>query len=124
MDKISLQGMVFYAYHGVTDAEKELGQPFVVDLVIEKDLRSAGTSDDIKDTVDYSEAYKVVEDLVKGSTLNLLESVAESIASTILNDFDVESVRVTVKKPQPSIQDAVLSHASVEIWRKKASAQI
>lgn len=124
MDKISLQGMVFYAYHGVTDAEKELGQSFIVDLVIEKNLRFAGVSDDIKDTVDYAEAYKVVKDLVKGSTLNLLESVAESIASTILNDFDVESVLVTVKKTQPFIQDAVLSQVSVEVWRKKTTEQI
>ena len=53
-DRILLNGMTFYGYHGVRPEEKELGQRFVVDVEMELDLRAAGTSDDLTDTVDYS----------------------------------------------------------------------
>ncbi len=117
-DKICLEGMVFYGYHGATPAERELGQRFIVDLEVEKDLFKAGGSDDLVDTVDYSALYKVVKDTVQGASRNLLESVAQIIAARVLEEFPVEAVRVKVKKPDVPIKGSVLAGASVEIHRR------
>jgi dihydroneopterin aldolase len=121
MDKISLEGMVFYGYHGVGAAEQELGQRFVVDLEVERDLRTAGVSDDPEDTINYSHVYRAVKEIVEGPSRKLLESVAEAIAERVLGGFDVESVRVTVKKPEAPMKGSILAHAAVEIFRDRRS---
>ena len=66
MDRIALEGMVFYGYHGVHPEERRLGQRFVVDLVAERELRTAGLSDDLADTTSYSDIYDVVREVVEG----------------------------------------------------------
>ena len=119
MDNILLEGMVFYGFHGVSPAERELGQRFVVDLEVGYDLRAAGLSDDPQDTVDYAALYRLVKDIVEGPGRKLLESVAEAIAQRVLEESDVDSVRVKVKKPEVPIKGSVLSHAAVEIFRER-----
>ncbi len=116
-DRIRLDGMIFYGFHGVGPEEQQVGQRFVVDLDVERDLRAAGRSDDPADTVNYAQMYRVVKEIVEGPSHKLLESVAESIAEAILDGFDVESVTVTVKKPEVPIKGSILSHAAVEIRR-------
>ena len=103
-DRILLKGMTFYGYHGVRPEEKELGQRFVVDVEMELDLRAAGASDDLTDTVDYSRVYRVVKEIVEGPGRNLLEAVAEETAGAVLNTFSVSAVRVRVAKPHVSIR--------------------
>ena len=120
-DRIHLEGMVFYGFHGVSPAEQELGQRFVVDLEARRDLQAAGVSDDIADTVSYSHLYRAVKQVVEGSSRKLLESLAEAIAQRILDEFDVESVRVAVKKPEAPIKGSVLSYAGVEVFRERKS---
>ena len=116
-DKIRLEGMVFYGFHGNRPAEREVGQRFVVDLEVERDLRPAGESDDLRDTVSYSELYALVKQVLEGPSHNLLESLAETIARRVLREHEVESVSVRVKKPEVPIAGSVLAHASVEISR-------
>ena len=116
-DKIILEGMVFYGYHGVSPEEKARGQRFVVDVELTTDLAGAGTSDDLKDTVDYSEVYRLVKAVVEGRRRNLIEAVAQEINSRILSQYRVEEVMVRVKKPQVSIKGSILSGAVVEIVR-------
>jgi len=118
-DKIQLRGMSFYGFHGATKSEKEIGQQFIVDIEIELSLRQAGTSDNLEDTVNYSELYDLVENIIKGPSKNLLENVAETIASAILTQFEIHSVRVKIKKPEVPIKNSVLKYASVEIYRLK-----
>ena len=118
-DKINLEGMVFYGFHGNNPAERELGQRFVVDLEVRRDLRAPGLSDDPGDTINYSCMYRLVKETMEGPSHNLLESLAETIAQVILRDFDVESVRVRVKKPEVPMKGSILSHASVEILRER-----
>ncbi len=120
MDRIQLEGMVFYGHHGVGKAERELGQRFVVDLEMERDLRAAGLSDDPMDTVNYSEVFRLVKGIVEGPGHRLLESLAESIAQKVLQNFEVDTVRVRVKKPEVPMKGSILSHASVEIVRARA----
>ena len=119
-DRILLKGMVFYGYHGATPQEKELGQSFVVDVDLEVDLTTAGESDDLKDTVDYSQVYRVVKEMVEGPSHNLLESVAEGLAQKLLHTFSLDGVTVRVTKPHVPIKGAVLEGAGVEIHRRRS----
>ena len=120
-DKIILEGILLYGYHGRSQAEKEVGQRFMVDIEVERDLEAAGASDSIDDTVSYTDIYRVVKDVVEGPSHDLLESVAHAISLKVLDRFDVDSVRVKVKKPSPPIKGAVLAGAAVEIYRRKAN---
>jgi dihydroneopterin aldolase len=119
LDRIQLEGMVFYGYHGVGPEEQSLGQRFVVDIEVEKDLRTAGATDEISDTVNYSELYRTVKEIVEGPSRKLLENVAETISRQVLLKFDVEAVRVKVKKPEVPMKGSILKHASVEIFRER-----
>ena len=83
-DRLILQNMIFYGYHGVFAAEKELGQRFEVDAELYLDLRQAGINDDLEATVNYAEVYTIIKELVEEREYNLLEALAEQIADTLL----------------------------------------
>ena len=113
--------MRFYAYHGVNPEEQTLGQRFTVDVVLAVDLRRAGQSDDLAHTVSYSAVYKVVKGIVEGEPRNLIEAVAESIASQIMESFPlVEHLIVTVRKPDVPMKGSMLDAAGVRIVRSRA----
>ena len=118
-DKIQLEGMVFYGFHGASPAEQEVGQRFVVDVEVYRDLGAAGLSDDLADTVSYSQLYRVVKEIVEGPRRKLLERVAGLIAHQILDEFAIDAVRVKVRKPEVPMRGSILDHASVEIFREK-----
>ncbi|MGE5620813.1 MAG: dihydroneopterin aldolase [Sphingomonadaceae bacterium] len=118
-DKIILQGMTFYGFHGVNPEERELGQRFVVDLELSKDLSAAGLSDDLGMTVNYAAVFKVAREVVEGDACRLIETVAERLAAAILARFPVEAVRVRVRKPWAPIKGSVLDFVAVEIHRKR-----
>ena len=123
MDRIILEGMQFYGYHGRNDEERVLGQPFEVDLEAELDLTAAGVSDDIADSVSYTDLYRVAKRHVEGPGRNLVEAVAHAIASEILDTYLVESVRVRVIKVRPPIKGGVLAGAGVEVFRRRAGEE-
>ena len=119
-DRIMLDGMRFYGYHGVNPEERALGQPYVVDLTAELDLSRAGRSDRLEDTVSYSYIYRAVRGIVEGEPRNLLEAVAEAIAARVLADFPVDAVTVTVKKPNPPVRGSSIRQSAVRIRRGRA----
>lgn len=122
-DRILLEGMIFYGYHGTLSAERELGQRFVVDVELHCDLQPAGRSDDLTQTVDYSEVYLQAREIAEGEPVNLTETVAERIASAVLaRHTPVEAVRVKVAKPEVRLEDTVLAGSAVEILRRRSSA--
>jgi 7,8-dihydroneopterin aldolase/epimerase/oxygenase len=119
-DRILLEGMVFHGRHGTLPAERELGQPFVVDVELRLDLRPAGLSDDLTRTVDYGEVHKRAREIVEGPPVNLTETVAERIAAAVLEDHPtVDAVRVKVAKPHVRLGDTVLTASAVEILRHR-----
>jgi dihydroneopterin aldolase len=121
-DRILLDGLTFYAYHGVRSEEKTLGQKFVVDLALELDLGPAGTTDDLSLTLDYGEIYRVVRDQVESSSRDTIEAVAEQVARTLLETYQrLEAVQVRVKKPDAPIAGAHLDWVAVEIVRRQNS---
>src|SRR5215210_8229693 len=112
--------MVFHGRHGTLPAERELGQPFVVDVELRLNLRPAGLSDDLSQTVDYGEVHKQVREIVEGPPVNLTETLAERIAATVLEEHPpVEAVRVKVAKPHVRLGETVLEDSAVEILRRR-----
>ena len=121
-DRIRLQGMLFYGRHGTLAAERELGQLFLVDIDLHCELQAAGLSDDLNKTVDYSEVYREVRAIVEGPPVALTETVAERIATVILEHHAaVEAVSVCVAKPQVRLDGGVLTASAVEIIRHRES---
>ena len=119
-DRILLEGMVFHGRHGTLPAERELGQPFVVDVELRLDLRAAGLADDLTRTVDYSEVHRRAKEIVEGPPAGLTETVAERIAAAVLQEHPpVEAVRVKVAKPNVRLGDTVLAGSAVEITRRR-----
>ena len=116
-DRIILEGMQFYGFHGVNAEERSLGQPYVVDLVVEMDLSVPGKSDRLEDTVSYTHLYRAVQKVLEGESKNLLEATAEAVARRVLEEFPVDAVQVRVKKPRPPIKGSFVENAVVEIYR-------
>lgn len=117
-DKIILNGMKFYARHGVFPEEKAMGQKFEIDLEIICDLQAAGQTDDLKHTLNYADIYAIVKNITTGRNFNLVEALAEEIAEEILEHFPSEQVRVRVKKPHAPIS-GIFDYVGVEIVRGK-----
>ncbi|AHY47406.1 folB: dihydroneopterin aldolase [Rubrobacter radiotolerans] len=119
-DKIIVEGMTFFGYHGTLEAENDLGQPFVVSVTMNADLRPAGESDDLTKSVDYSKVHDAAKRIVEGERVALIETVAERIASAVLEDHpSVEAVTVRVKKPHVRLGGTVLEGSAVEILRER-----
>lgn len=99
VDRISVTGIEVFAHHGVLAHERELGQRFVVDLVLELDLSAASASDALSETIDYGRLTGDVAEIVAGEPADLLEVVAGRVAERCLQDPKVAAVEVTVHKP-------------------------
>jgi dihydroneopterin aldolase len=102
-DEIVLTGLTVFGRHGVYAHERENGQEFTVDLRLRMSLRDAAASDNVKDTVHYGELAETVAAIVAGEPVNLIETLAERIATAALQDERVNSVVVTVHKPHAPI---------------------
>lgn len=121
-DRIILEGMVFFGYHGTRPEENTLGQRFVVDVALHLDLRAAGAADDLAATVDYSAVHASARAIAEGPPLRLTEAVAERIAAAVLAEHPlVEAVEVRVRKPNVRLADTVLAGSIVEITRRRGA---
>ena len=102
-DRITLTGLRVRGFHGVLPAEREQGQDFLVDAVLWLDLRPAGASDDLADTVHYGELAERLASVVAGEPVDLVETLAERLADVCLADPRVRRAEVTVHKPSAPI---------------------
>ncbi|MFY0546309.1 dihydroneopterin aldolase [Brevibacillus sp. H7] len=119
MDKIYFNRMSFYGYHGVFEAEAQLGQRFFVDLEMSLDLSKAGESDDLNDTVNYADIFTHVQQIVEGERYKLVEALAARIADQLLAAFPIAEVKVRVTKPNPPINGHYDSVAIEMVRRRK-----
>jgi dihydroneopterin aldolase len=104
MDRITLTGVTAVGYHGVFDFERREGQPFVVDAVLYLDFATAARSDDVRDTAHYGEVAQRITEWITGEPLNLIEALAVRIADSLLSEFKLQAVDITVHKPQAPIE--------------------
>lgn len=103
-DKIYMNQLQFYGYHGMLLEEQRLGQPFVVDIIIYTQMDVVAQSDRMEDGVHYGHVYEVVQTIIEGPAYQLLEALTTAIADAILRQFNrIDAVTVKVSKPQAPI---------------------
>ena len=114
---VEITGLSLYTHHGVSEAEREVGQRLVLDLTLAVGESDAILTDRIEDTVDYGDVCQTVALVAQQRSYRTLERLCAAIADRLLADFDVESVSVKATKPEPPIPLPV-EEVSVEVWRE------
>lgn len=118
-DKINVTGVEALGYHGLYDSEREIGQPFVVDVELSLDLEKAGKTDDLQYSVDYNDIAQLVYNEIIGPPMKLLETMAEKICEKIFAAYPlVEKIKVTVHKPRAPIS-VPFGDVSITIKRER-----
>jgi len=118
VDILRLNDIEIFAYHGNKSEEKANGQIFLISIEIKYDLRKAGLSDDLNDTIDFEIIFKIVTETIKHTRFNLLEALGEEICRRILNLFPVTEVIISLRKQDPPIEGQV---GSVEVVIQRTS---
>ncbi len=116
---IEITGLELYTHHGVTAAEREVGQRLVIDLRLDVGECDATVTDMVEDTVDYAQVCQLVALVAQQRSYRTLERLCSAIADRLVEDFEVEYVWVKAAKPQPPIPLAV-EEVSVEVSREPA----
>ena len=113
-DSLLIEDLTLYCNVGIHEWEALTQQEGHIDLTIQTDTRDAAVSDEISDTVNYSEVISAITELVAGKSFRLIESMAEKIAKTVLKIDRVSVVTVRVSKPGAS---KIARNIAVEITR-------
>ncbi|PWW04427.1 dihydroneopterin aldolase [Hoeflea marina] len=112
---IRLKNCAFFARHGLHEAEKFLGQRFFVDAELEVVTSSALEEDSIADTVNYGEAFNLIEAVVMGERFFLIEALALKIARSLVAEYpQITEARITVRKPSAPVT-GILDHVEVTV---------
>ena len=98
-DQIFIRDLQLRCIIGIEEWERKHKQDLCINLVMDTDMRNAGNSDDINDTVNYKTICKAVIKLVEASDYFLLEKMASDIADLILDNQAVHGVQVSIDKP-------------------------
>ncbi|MEA2314718.1 MAG: 7,8-dihydroneopterin aldolase/epimerase/oxygenase [Solirubrobacteraceae bacterium] len=114
---IEITGLSLYTHHGVSDAEREVGQRLVLDLRLDVGDTDATVTDSIADTVDYAEVCQLVALIAQQRSHKTLERLCSTIADRLIGDYELEGVWVKATKPEPPIP-LMVDEVSVEVWRE------
>jgi dihydroneopterin aldolase len=118
---IEVSGLSLYTHHGVSAAEREVGQRLVLDLRLEVGECDATVTDLVDDTVDYGVVCERVALVAQQRSYRTLERLCSAVADRLLADFEAEEVWVKATKPEPPIPLPV-DEVSVEVWRQARGA--
>ena len=114
---VEVTRLSLFTRHGVTEAERELGQRLLIDLSLDLTDCDAMVTDRVEDTIDYADACEQVALAAQERSYKTLERLCAAIADRLLDRYAAESVRVKVTKPEPPIPLPV-EELSVELWRE------
>ena len=121
MDKLLLENMQFYAYHGVYPAETTIGQWYRVDLEICSDFSKAALADDLSVAIDYELVYKTCK-TVMDTPSKLIEHVAWKILQALFSTFEsAQHIKLKLTKPEPPLQ-GFMAAACIEMSRRREEA--
>jgi dihydroneopterin aldolase len=118
---IEISGLSLYTHHGVTAAEREVGQRLLLDLRLDVGECDATLTDRIEDTIDYGQVCEVATLVAQQRSYKTLERLCAAIADRLLHQYGAHAVWVKAAKPEPPIALPV-SEVAVEVWRE-ASAE-
>jgi 7,8-dihydroneopterin aldolase/epimerase/oxygenase len=111
---IDIAGLSLYTRHGVSEAERELGQRLVFDIRFELDECDATNTDLVEDTVDYADVCEQVALAAQERSYRTLERLCTAVAERLSDRYGADSVRVKASKPEPPIPLPV-DEVSVEV---------
>jgi 7,8-dihydroneopterin aldolase/epimerase/oxygenase len=114
---VEITGLSLYTQHGVSEAERELGQRLVIDVEFELADCDAVVTDRVEDTVDYADVCQQVALAAQERSYKTLERLCNAIAERLMDRYSADSVRVKAAKPEPPIPLPV-EEVSVEVWRE------
>jgi 7,8-dihydroneopterin aldolase/epimerase/oxygenase len=114
---IEITGLSLYTRHGVSDAERELGQRLVFDITFELESCDATMTDRVEDTIDYSEVCEQVALAAQERSYRTLERLCTAVAQRLEERYGTEGVRVKAAKPEPPVPLPV-EEVSVEVWKE------
>ena len=114
---VEIAGLSLYTRHGVSEAEREIGQRLLIDVSFELSECDATVTDRIEDTVDYGEVCEQVALAAQERSYRTLERLCAAIAERLSDRFGAESIRVKAAKPEPPIPLPV-EEVSVEVWKE------
>ena len=118
-DRIIVRNLALFAFHGVFEGEREIGQRFYLDVAVETNLAPAGQSDAVHDTVDYGALVQVISDAFSEKRQMLLETLAERVVARVHERFPiVQATEVTIRKPSAPIE-AVFDSVEIQIRRAR-----
>ncbi len=114
---VEISGLSLYTRHGVSEAERELGQRLVIDIAMELAACDALVTDRVEDTVDYAEVCEQVALAAQERSYKTLERLCAAISDRLTDRYSTDSIRVKASKPEPPIPLPV-EEVSVEVWRE------
>ena len=118
MERIELEGMKFYAFHGHYPIEKVVGNEFLVDLIIDVDTRKAGETDNLADALNYQVVYQIVKTEMEKKS-DLLENVATRILDQLFLEFpEIRNSQIKVSKLNPPMGGEI-KKVSVVFYRER-----
>jgi dihydroneopterin aldolase len=117
-DKILIENIEFLGHCGVPEAERSALQRFSVSIELNLDLKPAGESGNLGQSVDYEAVANLIVSVGRGESFILLESMAEKMASRILKEFPVKEVKILLKKKIPPVE-VIQGYFAVEITRTR-----
>lgn len=119
MDKVILNRIELLGKIGVLEEEKRTAQRYWISIAIKADLKMAGRTDRLDETIDYGRVFEIAKTLMDGTDCDLIESYAEGLAEKILSTFlKAESVTIEVLKPDAPIEGSFDS-VGIEITRTR-----
>jgi dihydroneopterin aldolase len=114
---IEITGLSLFTRHGVSEAERELGQRLVFDVTFDLEDCDATVTDRIEDTVDYADVCEQVALAAQERSYRTLERLCTAVADRLSQRYGADSVRVKAAKPEPPIPLPV-EEVSVEVWKE------
>jgi FolB domain-containing protein len=115
-DTIYINDLSLYCTIGVTELERSEKQPVIINISLSVDLQKPSQTDNIFDTLDYKKIYRQVVKLVEKSRFDLIEALAQAIASLCLKHSQVQQVKIHITKPKAL---KLAKSAAVEIIRSE-----
>jgi dihydroneopterin aldolase len=118
MGKIKIEEMEFYAFHGHYREEQIVGNRFLVDLELKTDLRKPAHSDQLRDAVNYQQAYQIVKNEMRRTKSNLLENIGKRILDALFAEMDgIQKATVRIRKLNPPMGGPIRS-VGIKMSRK------
>ena len=117
-DRIIVSGIRFHARHGASRLEREIGVRYSVTVEMKRDLSAAIRTDRLEDTVDYARVHAVVLEVARENSFQLMEKLAGQLVTTLLDDFDIDEIRIRIRKETP-VLEGIVDWVGVDITRRR-----